>query len=95
MDTDICLALLINIIIHRFTFIRTCGCVLSEKALKEVPSENCHKVISFHYSFSPYSSLCSLLSVVSHLLRKMLLLSMVLKRILRDRGKLWRRKGRQ
>ena len=28
---------------HRFTFIRTCGCVLSEKALKEVPSENCHK----------------------------------------------------
>ena len=60
MDQDICLGLLIIIIIHRFNFIRTCGCVLSEKALKEVPSTNCHKVISFH-SFNPYLSLCSLI----------------------------------
>lgn len=29
---------------HRFAFLRGCGCVLSEKALKEVPSEACHKV---------------------------------------------------
>ena len=28
----------------RFAFLRGCGCVFSEKALKEVPSENCHKV---------------------------------------------------
>ena len=30
----------------RFAFFRGCGCVLSEKALKEVPSETCHKVSS-------------------------------------------------
>ena len=29
---------------YRFTFLRGCGCVLSERALKEVPSETCHKV---------------------------------------------------
>ena len=29
---------------HNFCFIRTCGCAISEKALKEVPSETCHKV---------------------------------------------------
>ena len=29
---------------YRFAFLRGCGCVLSERALKEVPSENCHKV---------------------------------------------------
>lgn len=28
---------------HRFIYIRGCGCVISEKALKEAPSENCHK----------------------------------------------------
>ena len=28
----------------RFAFLRGCGCVLSERALKEVPSETCHKV---------------------------------------------------
>lgn len=28
---------------YRFAFLRGCGCVFSEKALKEVPSENCHK----------------------------------------------------
>ena len=28
---------------HRFVFLRTCGCVFSERALKEAPSENCHK----------------------------------------------------
>ena len=27
----------------RFVFLRTCGCVFSERALKEAPSENCHK----------------------------------------------------
>ena len=27
----------------RFVFLRTCGCVFSERALKEVPSETCHK----------------------------------------------------
>lgn len=31
---------------HRFVFLRGCGCVFAEKALKEVPSENCHKVRS-------------------------------------------------
>jgi hypothetical protein len=29
--------------IYRFVFLRGCGCVISEKALKEVPSETCHK----------------------------------------------------
>ena len=29
---------------YRFAFLRSCGCVLSERALKEVPSETCHKV---------------------------------------------------
>ena len=28
---------------RRFIFLRTCGCVFSERALKEAPSENCHK----------------------------------------------------
>lgn len=28
----------------RFVFLRGCGCVISEKALKEVPSDTCHKV---------------------------------------------------
>ena len=28
---------------YRFCFIWTCGCVLSERAMKEVPSEVCHK----------------------------------------------------
>ncbi|KAF6031192.1 RTFDC1 [Bugula neritina] len=28
---------------HRFCFIWTCGCVISERALKEVPSSLCHK----------------------------------------------------
>jgi hypothetical protein len=29
--------------VYRFVFLRTCGCVFSERALKEVPSETCHK----------------------------------------------------
>ncbi len=29
---------------YRFVFLRTCGCVFAEKAMKEVPSPNCHKV---------------------------------------------------
>lgn len=28
---------------HRFSFVWTCGCVLSERALREVPSETCHR----------------------------------------------------
>ncbi len=28
---------------YRFCFIRSCGCVMSERALKEVPAESCHK----------------------------------------------------
>ncbi len=36
---------------NRFAYIRGCGCVFSEKALKEVPSEFCHKV---------YPSVCCL-----------------------------------
>jgi len=28
---------------HRFCFIWDCGCVMSERALKEVPSKSCHK----------------------------------------------------
>ena len=28
---------------HRFCYLRTCGCVLSERALKEVKSETCHR----------------------------------------------------
>ena len=30
--------------IYRFAFLRSCGCVFAEKALKEVRSENCHLV---------------------------------------------------
>jgi hypothetical protein len=29
---------------YRFCYLRGCGCVLSEKALREIPSETCHKV---------------------------------------------------
>lgn len=34
-----------NIILgkYKFCYIRSCGCVLSERALKEVKSDNCHK----------------------------------------------------
>ena len=28
----------------RFVYLKGCGCVISEKALKEVPSKACHKV---------------------------------------------------
>ncbi|MPC07541.1 replication termination factor 2-like [Portunus trituberculatus] len=28
---------------HRFSFVWTCGCVLSERALREVPTETCHR----------------------------------------------------
>eukprot|EP00794_Sanderia_malayensis_P005646 gene5646-6342_t len=35
---------------YRFCFIRTCGCVMSERALKEVSAETCHKC------GKPYSS---------------------------------------
>ena len=28
----------------RFVYLKGCGCVISEKALKEVPSKTCHKV---------------------------------------------------
>jgi len=28
---------------HKFVCIRTCGCVMSERAIKEVKSDNCHK----------------------------------------------------
>uniref|UniRef100_A0A8K9X080 Replication termination factor 2 n=1 Tax=Oncorhynchus mykiss TaxID=8022 RepID=A0A8K9X080_ONCMY len=30
---------------HRFCFLRTCGCVFSDRALKEVKTEICHKKI--------------------------------------------------
>ncbi|EOB08054.1 UPF0549 protein C20orf43-like protein [Anas platyrhynchos] len=29
---------------HRFCFLRKCGCVFSERALKEIKTEVCHKV---------------------------------------------------
>ena len=51
--------------INRFAFLRGCGCVLSEKALKEVPSETCHKVSTKETSSMAYISLnCSDISVV-------------------------------
>lgn len=37
----------------KFCFIWTCGCVMSERALKEVKTKLCHKVIF-------YESLCKL-----------------------------------
>ena len=36
--------------LFRFIFFRQCGCVISDKALKEVPSETCHKVCTCMYS---------------------------------------------
>lgn len=36
------------VLIPRFAYLRGCGCVISEKALKEVPSETCHKVLLAH-----------------------------------------------
>ena len=47
-----------NYTIHvqcRFCFLRGCGCVISEKALKEAPSENCHKVIVLYTSLSDHT----------------------------------------
>ena len=44
---QVCVAvplLTMPIISFRFVFFRQCGCVVSEKALKEVPSVICHKV---------------------------------------------------
>ena len=38
---------------YRFSYLRTCGCVVSERALKEAPSESCYRV----------NLICSLLSV--------------------------------
>ncbi|KAG7226686.1 hypothetical protein INR49_023480 [Caranx melampygus] len=29
---------------HRFCYLHTCGCVFSDRALKEVKTEICHKV---------------------------------------------------
>lgn len=42
---------------YRFAFVWTCGCVVSERALKEVPSPICHKVGTteeLFYFVSPY-----------------------------------------
>lgn len=33
--------------IFRFCYLQTCGCVFSERALKEVKTEICHKVRIF------------------------------------------------
>ena len=35
-----------DVLLPRFAFLRGCGCVFSEKALREVPSDTCHKVRS-------------------------------------------------
>lgn len=32
----------------RFAYLRKCGCVISDKALREVSSETCHKVGHCH-----------------------------------------------
>lgn len=32
------------LLLCRFVFLRGCGCVISERGLKEVPSDTCHKV---------------------------------------------------
>lgn len=40
-----------SIYIFRFRYLRTCGCVFSERALKEVKTEICHKVRIFIASF--------------------------------------------
>ncbi|XP_034288956.1 replication termination factor 2 isoform X2 [Pantherophis guttatus] len=31
---------------HRFCFLRNCGCVFSERALKEIKMETCHKLVT-------------------------------------------------
>lgn len=36
-----------NVYIFRFCYLQTCGCVFSERALKEVKTEICHKVRIF------------------------------------------------
>lgn len=33
----------------RFAYFKGCGCVLSERAIREVPSENCHMVGLLHH----------------------------------------------
>ncbi|KAM9260266.1 replication termination factor 2 isoform 4-T4 [Cariama cristata] len=33
---------------HRFCFLKNCGCVFSERALKEIKSEVCHKILQVH-----------------------------------------------
>ncbi|CDQ82951.1 unnamed protein product [Oncorhynchus mykiss] len=49
---------------HRFCFLRTCGCVFSDRALKEVKTEICHKVGQDYVASSPTSYLlfCSWLT---------------------------------
>ncbi|XP_029424048.1 replication termination factor 2 isoform X2 [Nannospalax galili] len=38
---------------HRFCFLRCCGCVFSERALKEIKADVCHTVSSRHTTFVP------------------------------------------
>lgn len=39
--------------LSRFCFLRCCGCVFSERALKEIKAEVCHTVSSHHTPFVP------------------------------------------
>ena len=40
-----------TILCSRFVYLKGCGCVISEKALKEVPSKTCHKVDTTEAAF--------------------------------------------
>lgn len=42
-----------NVYIFRFYYLQTCGCVFSERALKEVKTEICHKVRSLFLNLFP------------------------------------------
>jgi len=58
---------------HRFAFLSTCGCVLSEKALKEVPTTTCLSVGVFLLFFSFLEAMMLLLWLVTHVIFLLLL----------------------
>lgn len=46
-DNVVHMKLMFSVSVFRFCYLQTCGCVFSERALKEVKTEICHKVWIF------------------------------------------------
>lgn len=55
---------MLNVSIFRFCYLQTCGCVFSDRALKEVKTEICHKVRNISSFF--FSATLFQLSLIHH-----------------------------